>query len=85
MGDLPHTVETVELEGESQQCPPMKPSEHSPYSGTASASQDTVNQDGNNTNTHCCVASANYSTILFPHLQNCDNDNYLYYHPIWLL
>ena len=39
LGDLPHTVETIELGRDSQECPPMKPSELSSHSGTASASQ----------------------------------------------
>ena len=43
--------------------------------------KDTVNQDINSTTSHCCVALANYSTVLFPHVQNRDNDNSLYYLP----
>lgn len=85
MGDLPHTVDTAELEGESQECPPMRLSEHSSHLGLLLQVKDMVNQDVSNTNTHCCVALANYSTILFPHFQNCDNDNYLYYLPYMVI
>lgn len=64
----------------------MKPSELLPILVLLLQVKDTVSQDVNSTNSHCCGLVANYSIFLFPHVQNIsDNDNSLYYLPYMVI